>query len=51
MGSDLVWKVRDPQFPQSKWWNTDAAFVGFRIVRPVNTPEIQEDNTFWIAID
>jgi formylglycine-generating enzyme required for sulfatase activity len=51
MGSDLVWKVRDPQFPQSKWWNTDAAFVGFRIVRPVETPEIKEDNTFWIAID
>lgn len=50
-GSDLVWKVRDPQFPQSKWWNTDAAFVGFRIVRPIHTPEIKEDNTFWIAID
>ncbi|MDC6404286.1 MULTISPECIES: hypothetical protein [Maribacter] len=48
MGSDLVWKVRDPQFPQSKWWNTDAAFVGFRIVRPMNVPEIEEDNTFWI---
>ena len=49
MGSDLVWKVRDPQFPQSKWWNTDAAFVGFRIVRPIKSPEIQDDNSFWIA--
>lgn len=51
VGSDLVWKVRDPQFPQSKWWNTDAAFVGFRIVRPMKTPEINEDNTFWIGVD
>lgn len=51
VGSDVVWKVRDPQFPQSKWWNTDAAFVGFRIVRPMRTPEIKQDNSFWITVD
>lgn len=51
MGSDLVWKARDPQFPQSKWWNTDAAFVGFRIIRPIKTPEIKEDNTFWLSVN
>jgi formylglycine-generating enzyme required for sulfatase activity len=34
-GSDKTWIQRDPQRPQSIWWLTDADFVGFRIVRPV----------------
>jgi formylglycine-generating enzyme required for sulfatase activity len=34
-GSDKTWIKRDPQQPQSIWWLTDAEFVGFRIVRPV----------------
>jgi formylglycine-generating enzyme required for sulfatase activity len=34
-GSDKNWIKRDPQRPQSIWWLTDAEFVGFRIVRPV----------------
>jgi formylglycine-generating enzyme required for sulfatase activity len=34
-GSDKSWIRRDPQRPQSIWWLTDADFVGFRIVRPV----------------
>ncbi len=29
------WSQRDPQMPQSIWWHTDADFVGFRVVRPV----------------
>ncbi|HZU37542.1 MAG TPA: formylglycine-generating enzyme family protein [Gemmataceae bacterium] len=33
--SDKTWIKRDPQRPQSIWWLTDAEFVGFRIVRPV----------------
>src|SRR5437899_1075304 len=33
--SDPSWIKRDPQRPQSIWWLTDAEFVGFRIVRPV----------------
>lgn len=33
--SDETWKVRDPQLPQSMWWNTDSLHVGFRIVRPL----------------
>jgi formylglycine-generating enzyme required for sulfatase activity len=33
--SDHEWSRRDPQLPQSIWWHTDAIFVGFRIVRPV----------------
>lgn len=27
------WQATDPQNPKSKWWLTDGAFVGFRIVR------------------
>ena len=28
-----TWNERDPQIPQSRWWMSDAPFVGFRIVR------------------
>jgi len=38
-GSDKAWIKRDPQRPQSIWWLTDAEFVGFRIVRPVQEQE------------
>ncbi len=34
-GSNKSWIKQDPQRPQSIWWLTDATFVGFRIVRPV----------------
>lgn len=27
-----AWNATDPQFPKSKWWLSDAPFVGFRIV-------------------
>jgi formylglycine-generating enzyme required for sulfatase activity len=29
-----AWNETDPQFPKSRWWLTDAPFVGFRIVHP-----------------
>ena len=37
--SNLEWSVQDPQRPQSIWWHTDATFVGFRVVRPVEEQE------------
>ncbi len=37
--SNLEWSVQDPQRPQSIWWHTDATFVGFRIVRPLDEQE------------
>ncbi|WP_349351610.1 formylglycine-generating enzyme family protein [Flagellimonas sp. MMG031] len=46
--SNPVWKQRDPQFPRSKWWFTDAAFVGFRIVRPYSTPRKSAYEYYWI---
>ena len=37
--SEKDWLRRDPQRPQSIWWMTDADFVGFRVVRPVEEQE------------
>jgi formylglycine-generating enzyme required for sulfatase activity len=37
--SEKEWKQQDPQLPQSLWYFTDALWVGFRIVRPLEAPE------------
>jgi formylglycine-generating enzyme required for sulfatase activity len=29
---DESWNERDPQLPKSRWWLSDAPFVGFRLV-------------------
>ena len=34
-----AWQKKDPQIPQSIWWN-NADWVGFRIVRPVEEYDI-----------
>ena len=46
--SEKSWKRRDPQFPKSRWWHTNAQFLGFRIVRPYDTPNIQDIEAYWI---
>jgi formylglycine-generating enzyme required for sulfatase activity len=38
-GSKEVWSDQDPQLPQSIWWHSDAQFVGFRIVHPIEEQE------------
>lgn len=46
------WQKRDPQIPKSFWWNTDAPFLGFRLVRPegdMTREEIEE--FFFNALD
>jgi formylglycine-generating enzyme required for sulfatase activity len=30
---DESWNERDPQLPKSRWWLSDAPFVGFRLAR------------------
>ena len=45
--SSKQWKKQDPQIPRSKWWHTEAQFVGFRVVRPYLTPTIEEQNEYW----
>ena len=44
---DPSWNQRDPQIPKSRWWLTDASFVGFRIVRPLKQPGAGEVEAFF----
>ncbi len=37
-GSTRDWKMQDPQIPQSIWYLTDATFLGFRVIRPLELP-------------
>lgn len=45
--SNPDWNRRDPQIPKSRWWNADAPFIGFRIVRPAIKPDEEEINKFF----
>jgi formylglycine-generating enzyme required for sulfatase activity len=45
--SEPAWNKRDPQVPKSRWWLTDGAFVGFRIVRPLDQPNKAEAENFY----
>lgn len=48
-GSNPQWKMRDPQLPKSLWWLTNASFLGFRVIKPVNQPESAEGmEKYWI---
>jgi len=47
--STPLWQRRDPQIPKSRWWNTNAAFVGFRLVRPAQQPSHEEIIAFFEA--
>lgn len=47
-GSNPRWKMHDPQIPKSLWWHTNAPFLGFRIVRPKETPSEEEMQQYWI---
>lgn len=42
-----AWNKRDPQVPKSRWWLTDAYFVGFRVVRPFKQPTAEEAAAFF----
>ena len=41
------WKARDPQLPKSIWYLTDAPWLGFRVVRPLNPPPPEEWERWW----
>jgi formylglycine-generating enzyme required for sulfatase activity len=41
------WKQQDPQIPKSIWYLTDALHVGFRVVRPLETPPLAERTAKW----
>jgi len=44
---DRKWNARDPQIPKSKWWNADAPFIGFRIMRPLKQPDATAAEAFY----
>ncbi len=46
-GSDPDWKQQDPQLPKSIWYLTDAKFLGFRVVRPLEIPSAEEMFKYW----
>jgi formylglycine-generating enzyme required for sulfatase activity len=48
------WKKQDPQLPKSIWYMTDAQWLGFRLVRPVTLPSVEEMYRAWnngVALD
>lgn len=45
--SDPLWKQQDPQLPKSIWYLTDATWLGFRIVRPLEIPTVEEMFAAW----
>lgn len=48
--SKRAWQKRDPQIPKSFWWNTDAPFVGFRLVRPAKEMTHDEIMAFFALV-
>lgn len=47
LASNSNWKQRDPQIPKSAWWMTDAAFLGFRVVRPLERPSPEKISQYF----
>jgi formylglycine-generating enzyme required for sulfatase activity len=41
--SDKEWSKDDPQYPRSVWWLTNAGYIGFRVVRPLDPPKTDEE--------
>ncbi len=40
-------KSLDPQIPKSLWYFTNASWLGFRIVRPLEVPSLEEMHKAW----
>jgi formylglycine-generating enzyme required for sulfatase activity len=47
VASDASWKQQDPQLPKSIWYETDAQWLGFRLVRPAKVPSAEEMQKAW----
>jgi hypothetical protein len=45
--SDASWKQQDPQLPKSIWYETDAQWLGFRLVRPTKLPSAAAMFKYW----
>jgi formylglycine-generating enzyme required for sulfatase activity len=47
VASDPSWKQQDPQLPKSIWYETDAQWLGFRLVRPFKVPSAEDMWKAW----
>jgi len=47
--SHADWNKRDPQIPKSRWWLTEAMYMGFRVVRPMKQPSKAEIEAFYAS--
>jgi formylglycine-generating enzyme required for sulfatase activity/mono/diheme cytochrome c family protein len=45
--SEPGWKQQDPQLPKSIWYLTDATWLGFRVVRTLEIPTVEEMFAAW----
>jgi len=45
--SRVEWKKSDPDRVQSAWYECDAPFCGFRVVRPLTEPTADERREIW----
>ena len=48
-GSERAWKMQDPQLPKSVWYFSDAQWVGFRLVRPLQVPPPEQMQKYWTS--
>ena len=47
VASDASWKQQDPQLPKSVWYETDAQWLGFRLIRPEKVPSAEDMYHYW----
>lgn len=47
ISSSASWNLQDPCLPKSLWYLTDAHWLGFRIVRPLTVPSLEEMIFAW----
>jgi len=45
--SDPAWNSQDVDLPRSIWYLTDAHWLGFRLVRPLEVPSAEEMHWYW----
>ena len=43
------WKMTDPQLPKSRWWLSDAKWIGIRLVRPLDVPAPEKMVKYWTS--
>jgi formylglycine-generating enzyme required for sulfatase activity len=47
--SGREWKMTDPQLPKSRWWLSDAKWIGIRLVRPLEVPAPEVMVKYWTS--